>query len=850
MTLGELAVQLTAETREFNSKMSEAAEAVEHLAKRFKRASREVAMVGAELAAIGAESIRAAAKANPATQRAFEDLKVSFERIGAEVGQSLLPVMREITKVVREVGDWFRSLDPALKQNLARYAAIAAGVLLAIGVFGELAGVVAGLSGLFTIASAAIGLLMGPVGLVVLAIASLVVWVILLRHAWETNLGGLRDYVLGMKDAVVDAWDAIKTGVNEGLTAFVNANVALFNLVIQGISGMLTFVLNAFDKVLTVAGTAGKMVGLNLDLTSAHGALSTASAAVSPDALKGYIGAGGSAVGGAAASVAAGIGSQKDKAVQAGKSIVEWIKDAFIEAGGDITKFGKDLIARLGLSGGTAQGLSRERLTVSSGKGAGANDKLFDVTESQGFQQFWSDLRVRAALSGTQAPTTLGAASQFAAERSTKVSFTPAAQQQGRAMDFATMAPFQKFSTWLSDQWLTDAMATLQNGATSLGDKIGTAFASVGQMLTNSLIQSGGLFGETVNAAMKGFTSGGIWGALAAVLATLLEHSKVFQYIVNILNTVLQRVADVLGSLLSGIEPMLGAVDNVDRAVNQSLAPIFKALGSSLGVFAPLLQLVAMLFQVLAPVFKLFGNAVTVINDVLTRVGVWLYEVIQAVGVKLLQFLIWISQVWNTIVQAIQGVFSQLASIDINIAGHDFGNPFGFMQAWADALNGAMITTSGLNDTMNTLKNTTYTAAQAAANNTAAQDANSAALNKATESLTNVPEGFKVAMERFNATQAGAGPNIKGNGTYGTGYDNQGNPNFGQQSAALGSWSGPGGPGGGSWGNPGSGSNVASPSGGVVYVTIQSNDANAMWQQIKRLAERDHYRTRNSFSRG
>lgn len=840
MTLGELAVELTADAREFNNKMTEAAESVEATAKRVKRAAREVAMVGVELAAIGAEAVHAAAKSNPATQRAMDDLKSSFERIAAEIGQALLPVMREVTKVVREVGDWFRGLSPALKENAAKFAAVAAAVLIGIGAFGELAGVVSGVASFVSILGGLLsaGVLV-PLGLVIAAVGGLVAVVVVLRKAWQENLLGIREYVGSYVSSILEAWFTVKDAVAGALSGIATAFASIFDFAASGVSKALTFMLGALDKILTVAEAAAKATGVDLGSTpgALHGILSGAQMAVTPENLKAGAGAAASAAGGL-------LSSGKDKVVEAGKSVGGWVAGAFKDAAKDAKGWLDELLKNMGLTGGAEKNaLSREKMNVSFGKGAGANDKLLDLMGTQQFQQFFSDLRVAAVQSGAQAPSSLEAAAQYQRERGLRVQLGAGAQMQGRQSDFDLMGPIQKFATWLSDSWLNDAMTRLKDSSVSLQDKIATTFEGIGQSLTNSLINSGGTFGATVNAAMKGFQSGGIWGALMAAISSLLEHSKVFQYIINIANATAQQLADSLGSLLSGLEPIMGALANVQKQLLSNLTPIFKEFSQSLAQLAPMIQELVPILAMLTPVFSLLGKALQAINWVTNGINQIVFYIIKGVGEGIIWILIQLANVWNGIISAVQSVFQSIASIDINIGGKDLGHPFGFLNDWSNSLEGAKASTDGLTAAQTQLKGLTWDQASATAANTAAQLANSDALDKATESLTNVPEGFKVAMERFNSISPGQGQSVYSGTT--PGYDSQGNPTSGgtPPSLASGSYSGPG-----SYGY-GSGSSGGSSGGKTINVYIQSSDPNAIWKRIKQLAERDQYRTRGSFAR-
>jgi hypothetical protein len=302
------------------------------------------------------------------------------------------------------------------------------------------------------------------------------------------------------------------------------------------------------------------------------------------------------------------------------------------------------------------------------------------------------------------------------------------------------------------------ATAVASYESSEKGKKLADAIVSASEGLLGTLRGRLGEVTSFLDTAIQGFTAGGPLGGALAMLGDLLTRSEGFQALVEMLNEIIQAAADALGGFLVSLQPLMGAVGLVVDALFRSIGPLLNILGEALQPLVPILVLVAELLGVFEPVIalltealKLFLLPLNLLKDVIVNV---VFVAIKYVALGFLYVAKGLATAWNGILGAIQGVFRALGSI--KILG---GKPLGFLNDWADSLEGSKLSMDGLNASIAELNNMTRESATAKAQEAAAVLRNREALDKATESLTNVPSGWKVALARFDAQNArGASP--------------------------------------------------------------------------------------------
>lgn len=321
------------------------------------------------------------------------------------------------------------------------------------------------------------------------------------------------------------------------------------------------------------------------------------------------------------------------------------------------------------------------------------------------------------------------------------------------------------------DQW-SGAIGMLdtsvKTGVRRVATQLETAMNYTGDLIATTFKNAGGLLGQTINAAIAGFAQGGWIGAVAAVAVTLIAGSEGLKGLFELLNQILGSLANMLGKLLEPLLPIIAVVADIVDVLITALEPIFQVLAVILEPISAILMVVAQVFAALAPVIAILLQVLIALNpgfQILALVLRALFPVVKWLGVILIWFTKAVGTIWNAIVRAVYWVLDKIVSAlewalpDKAVRGfRDFANE----------VNSWQVDIGELTDAQNTLANTTLDSAAAQAEAAVAtrlnadateaaatkMDGAAKAAQKIGESLTNVPEGFKVRAAQFAAQEA------------------------------------------------------------------------------------------------
>lgn len=137
-------------------------------------------------------------------QNQWDDLKIT-------AGQALLPVLQELIKILSGLLGWWNSLDDGLKQNIVRWVAIGAVILVVLGVLIAIAGAFVTLGGVAALLGTTLGVVLGVFGLIVLAIAAIIAIVVLVIQHWDQ----LKTVAIAVWDAILDKLTAVYNWIKD-----------------------------------------------------------------------------------------------------------------------------------------------------------------------------------------------------------------------------------------------------------------------------------------------------------------------------------------------------------------------------------------------------------------------------------------------------------------------------------------------------------------------------------------------------------------------------------------------------------------------------------------------------------
>lgn len=270
------------------------------------------------------------------------------------------------------------------------------------------------------------------------------------------------------------------------------------------------------------------------------------------------------------------------------------------------------------------------------------------------------------------------------------------------------------------------------------------------------LLEALGSFGDVVAGFME---AGSLVGGLASVLLQLVTGSEQFQQIVDVLGKIIGMIANTIGMVLKPLQPVVGAVALFVQNAIVPLGPLFEALGQSVESMAPMIkvlgELIGMIVEtVLPPIlvgFKAFGMILKVI-------GLALWVVLKAVGLVLINVLLGISWIWNGITGTLAWVLRKIDDVVSWLIG-DVLDPF------AAEVEKMTIDRNGLFEARNQLQEDISNVFDGEGDifegfnddmreSQEAFDDLATTTERVNEALKNVPDGFKVALARFNAQDA------------------------------------------------------------------------------------------------
>lgn len=761
--------------------LGDAAGSVEHFAKRAKKMANDFAMVGAAIAGGVVAAVAKVADVSPVAHASMENLTNATQTLGIQIAKVAAPAIKVMADSLRDVANYLAGLSPQTKQHIADIVILAAQVAVAALAFGRLMEVMKGLSALFEGLTVVLGVVFSPVGL---AIAAVIAALLVLRQAWISNWGGFRDTVRSVISDISGYWAKFTGFLGDLWSKQVDDAADGLKAIVQ-----LYF---AAQKMMADAGItkANPLAGIE-EQTIKHGIDMAKGVAKSPQA---------------AGQLALDIGKSlkagaMDMAAEFKKKLADLIAALGLKSD-DKTKADnvdtpavrafKELVDAQQRSSMLSQGARALDVTAQKTNfadiGAGPLATIARITA--GFSGF-DDALLKGTESLNQQRDAIDQAKQMellasqTVDENLKKSFLDAAaglelvaQKSGdaakKAADAAKAYEDQqkKYKVTPEDSWqtqvdkesskLADDFNKWRNGLGSITDVVGdfvalmkTELLSLGGAMAglkvglDAFAQNTGKLGQTINAGIQGFQSGGPWGAIIAVVMQFLTQVKGWTNIVNIGNGQFQQALNSmskgLNNLIRGFEPLMGAIGFIASAVHQVLNPVLTLIGTILKGIAPILTVFGVVLQVVAgtigPLVQIIGGILDPLFKVLAvtlspLVLLFMYLKVAVDGVALgfQKFVEWTDE--------IIGKHDNQGNVDAAQAQFDSD------KAAADAFASAFA-----NNPFDALQTLNQNAADAANSLGRTSDA----ANSVTESLLNVPDGIKVAAYAYSASNATGG---------------------------------------------------------------------------------------------
>lgn len=202
------------------------------------------------------------------------------ELLSQNIGKGVQPIRDFITGALTPMFEWFNKLSPGMQQNISTFAAVVAAVLILVGVILSVVGVIMLFGGALAMMGGSAGLMaiLGPIGLVILAIMALIAVGFLIVSNWELikttaiNVwNAIVAWVIGAGNAIVAWWTGLPAFFAGIWNAIVQWAISSWNGFLQFMSNLwLTIVagVTAFGAMLmSAAGIAlGAVIGFVMSI--------------------------------------------------------------------------------------------------------------------------------------------------------------------------------------------------------------------------------------------------------------------------------------------------------------------------------------------------------------------------------------------------------------------------------------------------------------------------------------------------------------------------------------------------------------------------------------------------------
>ncbi|WP_404370479.1 hypothetical protein ACIHQR_10410 [Corallococcus coralloides] len=756
LRVGDLYVAVTASVGEALSNLGKVVEAVEKAAKQVKEKSKGLGEIGAAVAAGIAGAVAAASKSNAAMERETERMTALLYTLAADVGDAFLPVVQHVADAVERVVASFQSLSPEMKAAASDVLVWVAGAGLAVGALGKVANVVEGVAtcvgglvkvlGLLnkSVALASLaasmdkvtasmggmvastpsvtgslgrlalstGSLLVPLAAVAAAVAALVLLAGSVYAAWEDSSTGLADVFRDMGDQLAKWAGRIADGFSRAFLALGDFVKRAALSVLDGVAALVRGVSRLLEPVARQAGFP--------ELAATFRQVST----VTGRELLDTLGQGAQVLWDGARQTAVAVG---DAVAGAGRELEESVAYGLRTSVAGAKRLGADLARALNLEGVTSQ-IQALLAKLTGGSGAQGKARIRKPTD-------------KAALEAAQ--------KQEAAEQAAMAKLQAQANEESRKEYLASVRAEEAAGA--------AAFHEMRLEAESLAAEAEAAMEAARESLVDRFIGGLGQLGDLINAGVQGMEAGGVYGAIIAVVGELLMQSEGFKGVIESVNTLIQKVADSLGTLLEPLQPLLNAVTMVVDGVLSALTPVFEMLGEAIEPLVPPLVILGDILKGLAPLFEVLGRTFLLIQQPLSILGgpvmKALFTALKFVGSVVLTIAKAISEVWNAVIGAVQTVIRAISSL-IDWTGFDG------LKKFARSLNKLKVDTDSMDDSMRVLEDTTWDSAKARAEETAQVEEHTEAVARATAALSNVPAAWKVALRRFDAEDTQDGPTV------------------------------------------------------------------------------------------
>lgn len=141
----------------------------------------------------------------------MSNLGDTIGQLMTEIGTAMLPTLKALAEHVAAALDWFKNLDPGIKNTIAQVILFVGAIAGVIAVFGTLGAAIPGIvAAIGTIAAALLFLATNPVGILITALAGLAIWFASTGVTWEQFVLSMQAVWIGVVIAIIEKVNWLK----------------------------------------------------------------------------------------------------------------------------------------------------------------------------------------------------------------------------------------------------------------------------------------------------------------------------------------------------------------------------------------------------------------------------------------------------------------------------------------------------------------------------------------------------------------------------------------------------------------------------------------------------------------
>lgn len=175
----------------------------------------------------------------------------TFQSIGTQLAAYLAPALSKVVDLVGKIAGWLSNLSPQVLTIIGIIGAVVAAIAPLLLIAGKFALAISSISSAMALFGVTVNIALGPLALIVGAIAAVIAIGVLLYKNWDKILARLN----GLKNGFVLVWNGIKTKTIAAVKSLASTLTATFNSIKTKATAIFNAVKNAITNPINTAVT-------------------------------------------------------------------------------------------------------------------------------------------------------------------------------------------------------------------------------------------------------------------------------------------------------------------------------------------------------------------------------------------------------------------------------------------------------------------------------------------------------------------------------------------------------------------------------------------------------------------